>query len=98
MGRRLEETSHQKYISKHKNIPSASDEIGGMQITKMRHHCRPIIWPKIWNTDNSKYCERCKEMGALHSCLVGMENGIASLEDIVATYITKHTVSNCHIP
>lgn len=56
---------------------------------------------KIQNTD-TKYWWLCGATGTLHSLLVGMQSGAATLEDLcVVYYKTKHTLTiwyNNHAP
>lgn len=69
------------------------------QIT-VRYHHTPIWTAKIENTDNTRY------QGISHSLLVGVQDGVAALEDSLAmSYKIKHTLtmqfSNCtpwHLP
>ena len=49
---------------------------------------------KIQNTDHPKYQQRCEAIKNFHSLLVGMQNGIAALEDSWAIpYKPKHTLT-----
>ena len=65
-----------------------------MQIKTMtRYHYIPIRMAKIQNTDDSKLWGGCGATGTL-ILLVGMQNGIAALEDsLITSYKTTHTLA-----
>ena len=59
----------------------------------MRYHYISIRMAKIWNTDNTKCCWGCGATGT-HLLVVGIQNGIATLEDILAvSNKTNHTLT-----
>lgn len=62
--------------------------------TAMRIHYMPISIAKAENTDTTKCWQSWRTTGTLNPLLVGIQNGIATLEDsLAASYKTKHILT-----